>query len=63
MKREMVEHSVKKLKIKHTSIAVNKNNFLENLSKIVKYHDSPISTISYYAHWLLMNQFQIMDTK
>ena len=52
--REMVEHSVKKLKIKHTSIAVNKNNFLENLSKIVKYHDSPISTISYYAHWLLM---------
>ena len=52
--REMVEHSVKNLKIKHTSIPINKNNFLENLSTIVKYHDSPISTISYYAHWLLM---------
>ena len=52
--KEMVEYAVKKQKLKHTKIPVEKNNFLDNLSNLVKAHDSPISTISYYAHWLLM---------
>ena len=52
--KEMVEYAVKKQKLKHTGIPVEKNNFLENLSHLVKAHDAPISTISYYAHWLLM---------
>lgn len=52
--KDMVDYAVKTQNLKHTGIPVNKNNFLENLSKIIRYHDSPISTISYYAHWLLM---------
>ena len=28
----------------------NEENFLDNLSNLINYHDSPISTISYYAH-------------
>jgi len=27
-----------------------KENFLKNMEDLIKYHDSPISTISYYAH-------------
>ena len=52
--KDMVNYSVKSQELKHTSIAVEKNNFFENLKNIVNYHDSPVSTISYYAHWLLM---------
>ena len=52
--KDMVNYAIRSLKIKHTSIPVDKNNFLENLLEIIKYHDSPVSTISYYAHWLLM---------
>ena len=50
--KDMVNYSVKSQELKHTSIAVEKNNFFENLNNIVNYHDSPVSTISYYAHWL-----------
>ncbi len=52
--KDMVEYAVKKQNLKHTPILVEKNNFLENLSSLVEAHDSPISTISYYAHSLLM---------
>ena len=52
--KDMVEYAVKEQDLKHTPIPVEKENFLENLSSLVKAHDSPISTISYYAHSLLM---------
>lgn len=52
--KDMVNYSVKSQELRHTSIPVEKNNFFENLNKIINYHDSPVSTISYYAHWLLM---------
>ena len=34
-------------------IELKKNNFLENLKKVIEYHQSPISTISYYVHSLI----------
>ena len=52
--KELVEYSVKELGIKHIGIPVNTSNFLSNLKNLIKYHDAPIYTISYYAHWLLM---------
>lgn len=52
--QELVEHSVKELGIRHTSIPVNTVGFLDGLRELVRYHDSPVCTITYYAHWLLM---------
>ncbi len=51
---DMVERSVKELGIKHTPIHVNTNNFISNLKALINYHDAPVYTISYYAHWLLV---------
>lgn len=52
--REMVAASVKELGIDHTPIPVNTNNFLSNIRELIRHHDAPVYTISYYAHWLLM---------
>jgi len=51
--KELVEHVVNKLSIKHNTIPVKTNNFLQNLRTIIINHDAPTYTISYYAHWLL----------
>ena len=50
----MVEQSVKELGIRHTSIPVDTRNFLPKLRSLVRHHDAPLYTISYYAHWMLM---------
>lgn len=52
--QEMVELAVKDLGIKHTSIQLNQKNFIKNLKNIINKHDAPLSTISYYAQWQLM---------
>ena len=54
--KEFVDAAVADLKLKHTPIPINKSNFLKNLRTVVKYHDSPISTINYYSHWQLMSE-------
>ena len=52
--QDMIEHAVGELGIRHTSIPVNTDEFLEQLRELVRYHDAPVSTITYYCHWLLM---------
>ncbi|MDD1673298.1 MAG: asparagine synthase C-terminal domain-containing protein, partial [Methanomicrobiales archaeon] len=52
--REIVEHSVKELGIKHTPIPVSTGDFLNKLRVLVRQHDAPVYTITWYAHWLLM---------
>lgn len=52
--RDMVETSVRELGLQHTEVPVDTDNFLENLRELVRHHDSPISTISYYAQSNLM---------
>lgn len=52
--REVVEASVKDLGITHTQIPVTTTRFLEKLRSLVRQHDAPVYTISYYAQWLLM---------
>jgi asparagine synthase (glutamine-hydrolysing) len=52
--REMVETSVRALDLRHTAIPVETKDFLPNLRSLVKMHDAPVYTITYYAHWRLM---------
>lgn len=52
--QELVEYSVRELGIRHTSIPVNTEGFLPKLRTLVRQHDAPVYTITYYAQWLLM---------
>jgi asparagine synthase (glutamine-hydrolysing) len=52
--QDLIEESVAELNIRHTNIPVNTRDFLSQLRKLVKYHDAPVYTITYFAHWLLM---------
>lgn len=50
----LVQGAVKSLGLRHTSIPTDTTNFLARLRELVRYHDAPVYTITYYAHWLLM---------
>lgn len=54
--RDMVNASVNALQLRHTEVLIDSSDFLEKLRKLVRYHDSPISTITYYAQWQLMEK-------
>jgi len=54
--RDMVNASVNTLQLRHTEVPIDASDFLEKLRKLVRYHDSPISTITYYAQWQLMEK-------
>jgi asparagine synthase (glutamine-hydrolysing) len=51
--RDMIELAVRELGIRHTSIPLGTQDFLPRLRELVRYHDAPVITITYYAHWLL----------
>ena len=53
--QEMVEYAIAELGIRHTSIPVQTDGFLAKLRTLVRQHDAPVYTITYYAHWLLMS--------
>jgi asparagine synthase (glutamine-hydrolysing) len=50
----MVMHSVKELGLRHTAVPVDTSGFLPNLRELIRYHDAPVYTITYYAQWRLM---------
>jgi asparagine synthase (glutamine-hydrolysing) len=52
--QKMINYSVKELGIRHTAIPLDPNGFLPKLRELVRYHDAPVYTITYYTHWLLM---------
>lgn len=52
--QEMVDYVVKELKIRHSSTPVQTTDFIPRLRELVRQHDAPVYTITYYAHWLLM---------
>lgn len=52
--REMVETTVRELGLRHTPIPVGREEFLRNLRELIRYHDAPVCTITYYAQWQLM---------
>jgi len=51
---DLVNKAVVDLGISHTSIPLQKKNFLEDLQKLVNAHDCPVYTITYFLHWKLM---------
>jgi len=48
-----VERSVAELGIRHTAIPLGTRDFLPRLRELVRQHDAPVYTITYYVHWLL----------
>jgi asparagine synthase (glutamine-hydrolysing) len=52
----LVDGAVKALGLRHTSLQTDTADFLPRLRTLVHQHDAPVYTITYYAHWLLMEQ-------
>lgn len=52
--QEMVDYARETLGIRHTSILTDTAGFLPRLRRLVRHHDAPLYTITYFAHWLLM---------
>ncbi len=50
----LVEHAVRELGIRHTVIPLRREGFLDGLRTLVRQHDAPVYTVTYYVHWLLM---------
>lgn len=42
------------LRIRHTTVKCDGVAFLDGMSTLVRQHDAPVLTISYYLHWLVM---------
>jgi asparagine synthase (glutamine-hydrolysing) len=54
--REIVDRAVAELGIRHTPVHIPRTGFLERLRELVRYHDAPVFTITYYVQWLLMEE-------
>lgn len=54
--RAMVEIAVAELGLRHTSIPVDHEDFLDKLRLLVRQHDAPVYTITYYVQWRLMER-------
>jgi len=52
--QDMIDHAVEQLGVRHTNIPLNTRGFLEKLRELVRHHDAPVYTITYYVQWLLM---------
>jgi asparagine synthase (glutamine-hydrolysing) len=52
--QDMVDYAVEELGVRHTSIPLRPGGFLETLRTIIAHRAAPLYTISFYAHWLLM---------
>jgi len=50
----MAQLAIDTHKISHTQVHVETKDFLSRLRTLIRQHDAPVSTINYYAHWLLM---------
>ena len=51
---DLVQAAVRELGIRHTSVTLSTEGFMDKLRTLVRYHDAPVFTITYYVHWLLM---------
>jgi asparagine synthase (glutamine-hydrolysing) len=54
--REIVTRAAAELGIRHTPVSVSTIGFLERMRDLIRYHDAPVYTITYYVQWLLMQQ-------
>jgi asparagine synthase (glutamine-hydrolysing) len=54
--RDYINSTVDFLNCKSSLVQINKDNFFDRLKSLVEYHDSPVSTISYYIHSFLSEE-------
>jgi asparagine synthase (glutamine-hydrolysing) len=52
--QDMVEYAKRELGVRHTAIPTSTESFLPRLRELVRHHDAPLYTITYFVHWLLM---------
>lgn len=52
--QDMVDLSVREQGLRHSALPLRTKGFLEDLRRLVAYHDAPVYTVSAYGHWLLM---------
>lgn len=52
--REAVAGTVEAFGLRHTQVPLEHTAFLARLRELVRYHDAPVATISYFVHWRLM---------
>lgn len=52
----LVDQAVQAQGLKHTRVPIEATDFLSRLRDLVRAHDAPVYTISYYVHWLVMRQ-------
>jgi asparagine synthase (glutamine-hydrolysing) len=53
--QDIIEDSVARLGLRHTPIPLKTDGFLPALRELVRHHDAPVLTITYYVQWLLMS--------
>ena len=58
-----IKKVVKDLGCEHEIIRIQKNNFVENLTKLIKYHDSPVYTLSQYLQSCLVKSISTSGYK
>jgi len=56
--QDMVNYAVAELGIRHSAVPISADGFLEKLRVLVRQHDAPIYTVTYYVHWLLMENIK-----
>lgn len=54
--RSAVENAVGALGLRHSTVSVSPSGALEGLTELVRQHDAPVYTISYYLHSRLMER-------
>jgi asparagine synthase (glutamine-hydrolysing) len=59
--QDMVEHAVDRLGVRHTPITLDTDGFLPRLRELVRHHDAPVYTITYFVQWLLMQSIHEHD--
>lgn len=52
--QDMVEYAKLELGVRHTAIPTDTAGFLPKLRELIRHHDAPLYTITYFVHWLLM---------
>lgn len=54
--QDMIDIGVRELGIQHSIYPIESNNFLEDMRELVRYHDAPVITISFFLNWFLQKQ-------
>ncbi len=51
---DLVRYAVESQNLRHTEVPTRSPDGMQGLRELVRQHDAPIYTISYFVHWLLM---------